>query len=572
MPTYYVSNAASNGYVVGNDANAGTSKALAVLTFTQALVLAVSGDTICLNDGTYTAPTTPGYWNIAENGLTVLPENDWMATLAGDGVYTARLFNVNSAAAVNATFGKINIDGVNTQLIGFYVNQTTNLATFTFNGTRFKNFVHKPIANVHVAGAMHLTLNDVEMEGTNWQRGGVHMPTLTTGGLVVNGLKITQSGRSNSEGALVYLHANAAGVTATVSGVYGTSALAASAGSVAHSGVLIQNVLNAVIKNCSGLTISGVGAGSASATLYEISANATGVQGTHYGIIENCHGTNATSSGKTALIGSDAQLAATTNQHNYGRIINCNLNGSAVATGIHGPMLGHGTGGRIEGCNTKYCGTGGGGLLKSMVAGTGPLGVPIAAGNKATFCYGTFAYQKGSVGAVHTNNTLITSAGYAPTFELAAFDDTALPVNQNNNGIFANNVFTGTTAPTYTSVQGTPGNALDTSTGNLFYLSHYDTTLGSLTNKWRNGSATIYADVAAFNTALSPAGYNCVNAALGLDVNNLFPSDSAYLGIGYKTWLDTPNPSGSTGKPFSSFDIDLGAIQSSFGSFDVSRL
>jgi hypothetical protein len=566
MATYYVSNTASNGYSIGVDTNAGTSKALAVLTFEKALLLATSGsDTIYLNDGTYTAPGSPGFWQLTAS-ITVLPENSGMVTFRGDGIYAVRLFNLSQTTVKNIAFSNVIFDGVNITNSLFYCAQTTALGTLTFTGTTFKDFTHYALKNVSATGQIKVVATNIVMTGSSWARGGIYLPTLTAGGVDIDGLTVTQSGRSSSEGGIVCVQANAAGITASVKNANIVSNLHATASANVHYGILLQNVPNALIQDCY-CEISGVGAGSAAADLFAISALTTGLQDSSYGKIINCSGKNATSAGKTARIGTDDDTAATNNQHNYGLISGGTYQGSVGSTTIHGPMLGHGTGGKIEGVTCDYVSIGALGLLKVMVVGSGILATPISIGNKATHCNSSFCYQKGSTGVVHANNTGITSADYAGTFEYARKDETASPIVQGANGIFANNLFTGDTAPTYTSVQGTPGDATDTTTGTLFYNSCYDTTLGVLTNKWRNGSATTYANAAAFTAALGSATYPCANIALNLDGDYKHAAGSAYAAIGYRSWLSTgQRPIGADSEPFPDYEISIGAFQSKYTS------
>lgn len=570
MANIYVSQSATNGYIVGADTNDGSDKQHAVLTPAKALTLAAIGDTIIINDGVYAAPASPGYWDLNKT-LTINPENAGQATLKGDGAYTSRLFNVQAASAFTVTMGGLILDGVDVNQVGIYCNQTNNLATLVFNGTDFRNFVYTPIKNSHASGYMMVTINKGKMSGTNWQRGGVHMPNITHGGLVVNGLTVNQSGRINAEGAVVFFHAIGPGTLASVKRVIGDSNLGATAVAATHGGVLLQNVPDAVIEYCD-LNISGVGAGSAAATLYEISANATGVQNCSNGRIRKCNGANRTAAGKTAVIGSDVYNAVTNNQCNYGIISECELNGSSISSSIHGPMLGYNTGGKLVGNTTDYCGIGGLGLLKAMVVGTGPLAVPMAVGNKAKHCATSACYQKGSVGAIHANNTLITSQGYAPTFEFAAYDNSTTPNIMNTNGKFANNLITGDTAPARLGVQGTLANATDTSSGTVFYGSFYDESLGPLTNKWINGAATTYQNLADFNAAMADANYPCVADALNLDANGGFTVDSPYLGSGYKFWTEGHRPVGNDGEPFSDIDTGVGCIQTKLTPFHPANL
>lgn len=565
MPaTYYVSNAATNGYIVGVDTNDGTAKDAAVLTLEKAFTLVANGDTIRLNDGIYTAPTTPGYWSLTKSGIILSPENPLGVFLRSNETYAVRMFNINNAIAeVGIIANDIVFDGINVSQVGMYCNQTANMATLVFNECDFRNFVLTPIKNIHASGYMHVTLNRCKMNGANWQRGGVHMPNIVSGGLVVDGLEIDQNGRINAEGGVVFLHAIGAGVTYSAKNVTGISRLGATAPGNNFAGLLARNVKDAVMED-NDLDIIGVGAGSAAATLYEIAAHATGVQDSSNGRMLRCHGTNGTSAGKTCVIGSDVHDLATVNQHNYGLIEQCIVKGTELSTSIHGPMLGYGTGGKIQGCTTDHCGIGGLGLLKGMVSGIGPLAKPMSVGNRASHCAQSACYQKGSADAIHANNTLITSPGFAPTFELAAFDNSTVPNIMGSDGRFINNVVTGDTCPAYLGVQGTQADATDTTSGTLFYRTHIDTSLGDLANKWSNG-ATVYADLAAFNAALAAAGHDCVNADLRLDAGHAFTAYSEFLGIGYKFWGDGPRPIGSDGRPFSDWGLDIGSVQSSHG-------
>jgi len=72
--TYYVSNSATNGYAVGNAGNNGLSKSTPKALMTEALALAVSGDAILINPGTYSKD---------ESGMTITGGKT--LTIKGDG-------------------------------------------------------------------------------------------------------------------------------------------------------------------------------------------------------------------------------------------------------------------------------------------------------------------------------------------------------------------------------------------------------------------------------------------------------------------------------------------------------
>lgn len=146
--TYYVSQTATNGYVVGNDANAGTAKGTAKLTLAAVKALPYAeGDTIYVNDGTYTDTQlgSTGYFDIAAGkAVTLLPETDYGTTLAGHT--QALLLRIRNDSTSPVTIGKFILDCEKTTTApGTYIatgiqsDTTTVQTSVTLAGTRIQN-------------------------------------------------------------------------------------------------------------------------------------------------------------------------------------------------------------------------------------------------------------------------------------------------------------------------------------------------------------------------------------------------------------------------------------------------
>lgn len=569
MDIIHVSNTATNGYILGNDNNNGTSKQLAVLTLERALAIAIDGSIIKINNGIYQPPTI-NYWTITKSAHLIpeTPKGVILQSCSGTDIY--RLFNISAGIAVTLNLEDIILDGLDYLQFGIYSSQINNLATINLTRVELNNFLFHSINQAVSSGHLFVNIKDCSLSGLNWQRGGIYMPDIAAGGLIVDGLSIDQTGRNNASGGLVYIHAVEPGIVAKVQNVSGISRVNAEAGTANFIGVSIGNIPNAIIQD-SQLDIIG-GGPTSSGTLFEITADATGIQDSSWGKITRCSGTNGMSFGKTAVYGSDAKSAIANNMCNYGEISYCNFVGNANSTAIHGPMLGYNMGGIIHSCTTDLCGIGGLGLVKNQITGTGRLAIPMCIGNKTIRCKSSACYQKGSTGAVHANNILITSEGYTPTFELTAWNDSDVPQIMGSNGIFANNICTGNVAPQLLAVQGTPGNAFDTTSGTVFYGSYYDRSLGLLSNKWRNGVSIVYPNIQSFNTAMADVNHPCIMDALNLDANGNFTINSPYRKAGYKFWQIGNRPIGNDGEPLPDIDISIGHRQIKDTPFHPSKL
>lgn len=108
MATLYVSNAATNGYAIGNDSNTAAqmqSKSTPALTLSGAVTAATAGDTIILNPEVYKAAT---YVNISKANLTIQSDPDLDILARVQSTDTTRVLYQN---ATGLTLKDILIDG-----------------------------------------------------------------------------------------------------------------------------------------------------------------------------------------------------------------------------------------------------------------------------------------------------------------------------------------------------------------------------------------------------------------------------------------------------------------------------
>lgn len=149
--TYYVSNAASNGYVVGADTNNGTSKSTPFLTWNKAAVVAATGDVVNGNpSGTsYVENTGTSGLSLTLNGVTFQTDQSLLGvgncTITGLVGTSTRVMNIPSSP--NAiVFNNITIDGQN-QIDGPVPHNQTGSGV-AWNGCTFQNFTgHNCIAS-----------------------------------------------------------------------------------------------------------------------------------------------------------------------------------------------------------------------------------------------------------------------------------------------------------------------------------------------------------------------------------------------------------------------------------------
>lgn len=136
--TYYVSQVATNGYVIGSDSNNGLTKGTAKLTISSAITASSAGDTIYLNDGTY--DYTTGVLSISK-GISLQSETDYGAIITNNGGL-AYVVGLTAGITGTVTLGKIVITekAANTNLL--YLFAPTIKHPIVINGTKFLDY-HK---------------------------------------------------------------------------------------------------------------------------------------------------------------------------------------------------------------------------------------------------------------------------------------------------------------------------------------------------------------------------------------------------------------------------------------------
>ena len=91
MAIVYVSQTATNGYIIGNDSNDGSTKQLAKLTVESAITEASADDEVKGNDGSY----SPVTFYTTNKNLTFSGENAGLTTFAGISGQT-RIFHMTT--------------------------------------------------------------------------------------------------------------------------------------------------------------------------------------------------------------------------------------------------------------------------------------------------------------------------------------------------------------------------------------------------------------------------------------------------------------------------------------------
>lgn len=268
MTTRYVSQTATNGYVVGNDSNTGLSKALSKLTITSAISASSNGDVIIINDGSYTAAT---FFDVTA-GLSLQAETDHAVTLkcaAGQ----AQVIRVGSAGQT-ITIGKLVIDAEsNAAASCIGVNGTTARA-LALSGTLLRNpgTGRFGVESINSSQVLTLTVENVDFECST-TAGAVYCLLGADAYVSINGLTVDNSagpGVSNTLRAPVYINATASAVAhiRRVSGTWKTQSAAVSASFIRMSGA------RGVIEYNRGMILSG---GDTSGCLIRV-ANDSGVQ------------------------------------------------------------------------------------------------------------------------------------------------------------------------------------------------------------------------------------------------------------------------------------------------------
>ena len=341
---YYVSGAASNGYVIGDNSNSGTSREEPWLTLDKAVESAPSGSVIALNDGTYTAAT---YYHIVKS-LEIIAENRGQAVLKQNG--QARVIHLRDTSGGDRTLrlSGLVIDGED---------QTTHTIDLGGNDTdTVKLILHRCEVKGGKTWSVYTgnQLSDVEVWDSEFNssysthRSHIEMDNVASGGLYVNGLTARGSSSAASAVSVVSISAIASGVSCHLARL-DIERPTDSAGLVRC--VYILNIDNAVVEN-SYISVTSETSDAAGVVIESRSASLTA----NYAAVRYCEVDHNAYGGYGIIVGRDGSGDGDGNQ-NYASVHNNTVNGGPnQTTPIHGLMLGFGIGGEVYDNTVTGCG------------------------------------------------------------------------------------------------------------------------------------------------------------------------------------------------------------------------
>lgn len=172
MATYYVSKGNTNGFSTGHDTNNnGLSMAAPFLTISRAIVVGVDGDTIYVNDGTYTG-TELGAASVisvpSTKSLKIYPWTPYGVTIQTTAA-SAQIVSLTGTANYDTVFGKFIIDGEipgapgTYQPTGVVLPNPSGQNVIILDGTKIQNCGTQNILNSKRRGT--LIFNDVIFAG-----------------------------------------------------------------------------------------------------------------------------------------------------------------------------------------------------------------------------------------------------------------------------------------------------------------------------------------------------------------------------------------------------------------------
>jgi hypothetical protein len=215
MPTYYISNTESNGFAIGNDSNAGTSRTAPWLTASKFASTAVAGDLGLFNDGTYqhtgsltpAAPLTYRGWN---RGTAILQSTS--------GTNSTVLINL---AATGSVFDGMVFDGGGTKAGCFTFDTGNDVAVSIVNCVLRNTTTHTLTATGRLKTLL-FSGNTVSLIGTsgttNNAINGVPTPAGSVWTITGNIFNVTAVPGATTATAAILLSSPSGVLTAVVSG------------------------------------------------------------------------------------------------------------------------------------------------------------------------------------------------------------------------------------------------------------------------------------------------------------------------------------------------------------------
>lgn len=547
---YYMSNSATNGFAIGNDANNGLTKATPKLTLAgvTTAINASANDSYALtiNDGTYSVATA----NVGsfKYNLTIDPVTDYGVTLSIAASTTASFIAINASVASGATLslGKIIVDCANTAVDmthayeGLALTPAANTYHAILRGITFKNPRFRHVYDTRTTGDLIGWWNQiVDTPGLTGQRGSIIQAARVSGNIAIDGVYTSIIDASVPGAGAILVDVTAVNTCACiVRNCTGVVTIAAGVGNGTYLGVRVNNIAQTIIE-LNDLAVVWGGSGTPSAYIYNIGSTMS--VSSANGIIRKNKGFNGTTGGIMALIGSDATSVGD-NYANDG-LIEDNILTAANSTTTHGAMLGNNTGGDIRANKVINCCIP---LLRK--ANTGGR----VYGNTVIDPIGDYGwYSKGSTNGGFYNNDIIITASAQPS---AVFSAMYVGINgtTNSTGIKAynNNIYTEKLLPKLVNVAV----GSDATFSNNNYYSSLPLSSASFSYQ-----GSTYDSIAAWSAARESTALN-INP--NFDASQI-AKNAALSGSGKNQWWTSTGrrPVGKNGEPFADFHISIGANQ-----------
>jgi hypothetical protein len=389
--TRYVSQSATNGYAVGANSGAGSSKGAPWLTLTYAIANAADGDVIYLNDGDYRSASA---YTIGKS-LTIVAETMHGAALKATGAQTY-IALLSAATDKSIAFYRCVFDGESTAGLGVRIGSSslTSQIDGAFYNCRFKDNAVGPFLS-NSQKKTNITFRNCEADGT-WS-GNVLFDVRVheLGAIVVDGLTVNGACTGTSSKRIMSVVSAAAGTTARISNVAGT--VTADDAAFIY-GVLAQNFPDCTIENCNIAMPSGTSGALYAVQCTSATLNANGA------IIRHNRGHGGYDGGYLIQVGQDSSSAGDGRQNDsqiYDNVLTAN---AGASTPIHGLMLGYGTGGDVR--DNTVTGAGLALLAKQQTGGAFYR-------NTVAECTSEAIRAKGANGTVWHDNTVTLSPGFA---------------------------------------------------------------------------------------------------------------------------------------------------------------
>ena len=433
--TWYVSKSASNGYAVGNDGNAGTSKAAPFLTLGAAKTAAFSSggnEEIIINDGVYVGTEVDSsnqYIILGANppaSLLIRAENPQQVELIPGA--TTGLFRQTSGTNLEGTslelrdliLGRdvISKGGEDANYLLWCRDNADTTATHTVTLTRC-TFRNPAFYGCFGLKWPTLTVTDCVWEADRVaSRAFIYSNTWAGGECNVNGLTVDQTAHTASGFGPISIDYAAGGIKTRIENVKGTVASdSADVGGGTLYGIAVRNSDDVALNNID-ITMRDDSAGATwigyGVTVYGNDATLSTAAPLLSGITVRAQ----TSGGFAVSFGGDlADVVA--NEADGGRMRNITVIGNSTFAGANGHGVGFGDNDNCTayGLNVSYCDIG---LLDKVGSNNTYAGAVVhkcGGGTTEAACY-----AKGSTNSKFYNVTVVIEDGYEAIAFLAAVD------------------------------------------------------------------------------------------------------------------------------------------------------